>query len=100
MISRGLQRKKAYKNPLPNSIGQLGGFAGNYTIGLLKVRTHSLVASFAFIAFVYVGARGLMVSLRIRNPLSAAPRSKQLKYQSFVSFRLCLPEGALGGVHG
>jgi ACS family tartrate transporter-like MFS transporter len=54
---------------LINSIGQLGGFAGNYTIGLLNVGTHSLTASFGFIAFVYVVAGGLIVSLGISNPL-------------------------------
>jgi ACS family tartrate transporter-like MFS transporter len=63
---------------LINSIGQLGGFAGNYTIGLLNVRTHSLVASFAFIAFVYVVAGGLIVSLRIRNPLDPLQGSNQV----------------------
>ena len=41
---------------LINSIGQLGGFAGNYGIGFLNDRTHSLSASFAFIALVYVAA--------------------------------------------
>jgi ACS family tartrate transporter-like MFS transporter len=41
---------------LINSIGQLGGFAGNYAIGFFNDRTHSLAASFAFIALVYVGA--------------------------------------------
>jgi ACS family tartrate transporter-like MFS transporter len=64
---------------LINSIGQLGGFAGNYTIGWLNVRTHSLTASFGFIAFVYVVAGGLIVSLGISNPLSVALRSNQLK---------------------
>jgi MFS transporter, ACS family, tartrate transporter len=53
---------------LINSIGQLGGFAGNYTIGLLNVRTHSLAASFGFIARVWVVAGGTIVSLGIRNP--------------------------------
>jgi nitrate/nitrite transporter NarK len=47
---------------LINSIGQLGGFAGNYAIGLLKDRTYSLAASFAFIALVYVAAGGLILS--------------------------------------
>jgi hypothetical protein len=32
---------------LINSIGQLGGFTGNYAIGFLNDRTHSLTASFA-----------------------------------------------------
>jgi predicted MFS family arabinose efflux permease len=50
---------------LINSIGQLGGLAGNYTIGYLNDRTHSLIASFTFIALVYVVAGGLILSLRI-----------------------------------
>jgi ACS family tartrate transporter-like MFS transporter len=57
---------------LLNSFGQLGGFAGNFTIGFLNDRTHSLVASFGFIALVYVAAGGLILSLRIRNPLHAS----------------------------
>jgi ACS family tartrate transporter-like MFS transporter len=56
---------------LINSIGQLGGFAGPYVIGLLNDRTHSLIASFAFIALVYVAAGSLILSLRIRDPLQA-----------------------------
>jgi len=56
---------------LINSIGQLGGFAGPYVIGLLNDRTHSLIASFAFIALVYVAAASLILSLRIRDPLRA-----------------------------
>jgi ACS family tartrate transporter-like MFS transporter len=56
---------------LINSIGQLGGFAGPYVIGLLNDRTHSLIASFAFIALVYVAAASLILSLRIRDPLQA-----------------------------
>jgi MFS transporter, ACS family, tartrate transporter len=53
---------------LINSIGQLGGFAGNYAIGLLNDRTYSLAASFAFIALVYVAAGALILSLRVRDP--------------------------------
>jgi ACS family tartrate transporter-like MFS transporter len=53
---------------LINSIGQLGGFAGNYAIGFFNDRTHSLAASFAFIALVYVAAGGLILSLRVRHP--------------------------------
>jgi predicted MFS family arabinose efflux permease len=53
---------------LLNSIGQLGGLAGSSTIGYLNDRTHSLTASFAFIALVYVMAGGLVLSLRIRDP--------------------------------
>jgi MFS transporter, ACS family, tartrate transporter len=52
---------------LINSLGQLGGFAGNYAIGFLNDRTHSLTASFAFIALVYVAAGGLILSLRVRD---------------------------------
>jgi ACS family tartrate transporter-like MFS transporter len=49
---------------LINSVGQLGGFVGNYTIGLLNDRTHSLAASFLFIALVYLLAGTLIVTLR------------------------------------
>jgi MFS transporter, ACS family, tartrate transporter len=58
---------------LINSIGQLGGFAGNYGIGFLNDRTHSLTASFAFIALVYIAAGGLILSLRERHTIR--PRS-------------------------
>jgi sugar phosphate permease len=63
---------------LINMIGQLGGFVGNYTIGFLNVRTHSLAASFAFIALVYVAAGGLVLSLRIRDPVGAFEKSNEL----------------------
>jgi len=53
---------------LINSIGQLGGFAGNYAIGFLNDRTNSLAASFGFITLVYVAAGGLILSLRVRDP--------------------------------
>ena len=59
---------------LINSIGQLGGFAGNYLIGFLNDYTHSLVASFAFIALVYVAAGVLILSLRVRNPIGLSQR--------------------------
>ena len=36
-------------------------------IGLLNDRTHSLAASFAFIALVYVAAGGLILSLKTRT---------------------------------
>jgi ACS family tartrate transporter-like MFS transporter len=57
---------------LINSIGQLGGFAGNYAIGFLNDRTHSLAPSFAFIALVYVAAGGLILSLRVRDPIGVS----------------------------
>ena len=60
---------------LINSIGQLGGFAGNYAIGFLNDRSHSLAASFAFIALVYVAAGGLILSLRVREPAGVFQRS-------------------------
>jgi MFS transporter, ACS family, tartrate transporter len=60
---------------LINSLGQLGGFAGNYAIGFLNDRTHSLTASFAFIALVYVAAGGLIFSLRVRYPAGVLQRS-------------------------
>jgi len=60
---------------LINSIGQLGGFAGNYAIGFLNDRTHSLAASFAFIALVYVAAGGLILSLRARAPIGVLRRT-------------------------
>jgi predicted MFS family arabinose efflux permease len=60
---------------LINSIGQLGGFAGNYSIGFLNDRTHSLAASFAFIALVYVAAGSLILSLRVRDPIGVLQRS-------------------------
>jgi MFS transporter, ACS family, tartrate transporter len=51
---------------LINSIGQLGGFAGNYTIGFLNMRTHSLSASFGFISLVYFLAGAMILSLKTR----------------------------------
>jgi ACS family tartrate transporter-like MFS transporter len=60
---------------LINSIGQLGGFAGPFVIGFLNDRTHSLTASFGFIALVYVAAGGLILSLRIRDPLDVSQGS-------------------------
>jgi MFS transporter, ACS family, tartrate transporter len=51
---------------LINSVGQLGGFAGNYTIGFLNLRTGSLAASFGFIALVYGLAGVLIAGLKAR----------------------------------
>jgi ACS family tartrate transporter-like MFS transporter len=53
---------------LINSIGQLGGFTGNYAIGFLNDRTHSLAASFTLIALTYVASGVLILSLRVRDP--------------------------------
>jgi ACS family tartrate transporter-like MFS transporter len=60
---------------LINSIGQLGGFAGNYAIGFLNDRTHSLASSFAFIALDYAAAGGLILSLRVRGAAGVWRRS-------------------------
>jgi predicted MFS family arabinose efflux permease len=57
---------------LINSIGQLGGFAGPYLIGLLNDRTHTLTASFCFIALVYVAAASLILTIRIRDPIETS----------------------------
>jgi ACS family tartrate transporter-like MFS transporter len=64
---------------LINSIGQLGGLAGPYVIGFLNERTHSLTASFGFIALVYVAAGRLILSLRIQSPIAASQGSNQLE---------------------
>jgi ACS family tartrate transporter-like MFS transporter len=61
---------------LINSIGQLGGFAGNYSIGFLNDRTHSLSASFGFIALVYFAAGGLILSLRTRRGVRDAKTAR------------------------
>jgi ACS family tartrate transporter-like MFS transporter len=60
---------------LINSIAQLGGLAGPYVIGVLNDRTHSLTASFGFIALVYVAAASLILGLRMRDPLQASQGS-------------------------
>src|SRR4029077_7314729 len=41
---------------LINSVAQLGGFTGPYVIGFLNDRTHSLTASFGFIALAFAAA--------------------------------------------
>ena len=60
---------------LINSIAHVGGFAGPYVIGFLNDRTHSLTASFGFIALVHVAAGSLILSLRIQEPLQASQQS-------------------------
>jgi len=62
---------------LINSFGQLGGLAGPAAIGFLSVRTHSIAASFGLIALAYVAAGGLLLRLKIRNPLDVSQRSNQ-----------------------
>jgi ACS family tartrate transporter-like MFS transporter len=64
---------------LINSVGQLGGFAGSYAIGFLNDRTHSLTASFGFIALVYVAAGSLILSVRLPNPRDASQGSNPLE---------------------
>jgi ACS family tartrate transporter-like MFS transporter len=57
---------------LINSIGQLSGFAGNYSIGFLNDRTHSVIASLGFLALVFVAAGSLILTLKIQDPMAAA----------------------------
>jgi predicted MFS family arabinose efflux permease len=57
---------------LINAIGQVGGFAGPYIVGLLNDGTHALAASFGFIALVYFAAASLMLSLKLRDPIQVA----------------------------
>jgi hypothetical protein len=45
-------------------------------IGILNDQTHSLTASFGFIALVYVAAARLILGLRIRDPLQDSEGSK------------------------
>ena len=47
-------------------------------IGFLNDRTHSLSASFGFIALVYFASGSLILSLTIRNPLNPSTTSNQL----------------------
>jgi len=63
---------------LINSIGQLGGFAGPYLIGVFNDRTHSLTTSFAFIALSYITAASLILCLRIRDPLHTPQHSPKI----------------------
>jgi len=55
---------------LINSMGQMGGFFGPKLIGFLNMRTHGVTASLGFIALAYLVAGGLMLSLKIRDPLT------------------------------
>lgn len=54
---------------LINSIGQIGGVVGPYTIGYLNDKTGSLTAAFAFIGGCYVLAAAVVSLLSIRNPV-------------------------------
>ena len=56
---------------LINSMGQVGGLVAPYLIGFLNDRTHSLTASFGFIALALVAAGSLILGLKIRDPLQA-----------------------------
>jgi MFS transporter, ACS family, tartrate transporter len=73
---------------LINSVGQLGGFAGPYMVGLLNQRTHSLTASFGFVGLVYLAAGGLILALKIRDPIVVSGPSSALEnVQSAVMVR-------------
>lgn len=56
---------------LINSLGQCGGFAGPFVIGLLNDTTHSLNASFAFIGLAYLAAGAFTLTLKVRDPLKS-----------------------------
>ena len=73
---------------LINSIAQIGGFAGPYVIGLLNDRTHSLTASFGFIALVYVAAAGMILGLKIRDPLQVSQGRNQTENSRLSPTRL------------
>ena len=62
-----------------NSVGQLGGIAGPAIVGYFNDRTHSLTASFAFIVLAYIVGGVLILSMKIRNPLDAAPARQELE---------------------
>jgi ACS family tartrate transporter-like MFS transporter len=64
---------------LINSVGQLGGIAGPAIVGYFNDRTHSLTASFAFIVLAYIVGGVLILSMKIRNPLDAAPARQELE---------------------
>jgi len=54
------------------AVSQVGGFAGPYVISYLNERTHSLMASFGFIALAYVTAGTLVLLLRVHFPREEA----------------------------
>jgi len=53
---------------LITSVSQVGGFAGPYVISYLNERTHSLTASFGFIALAYAAAGALILVLKVHFP--------------------------------
>jgi ACS family tartrate transporter-like MFS transporter len=53
---------------LITSVSQVGGFAGPYVISYLNERTHSLTASFGFIALAYITAGILVLLLGVQLP--------------------------------
>ena len=58
---------------LINSIGQLGGFTGPFVIGFFNDRTHSLAPSFGLIAFAYVAAGALILTLKKQQQKTSIP---------------------------
>jgi ACS family tartrate transporter-like MFS transporter len=61
---------------LINSVGQLGGLAGPYAVGVLNVRTHSMTTSFGLIGLLYLAAAGLILALRVHDPLGESRKSQ------------------------
>jgi len=59
---------------LINSIGNLGGFVGSYTIGAISHRTRSFRGSLVFLCLSFVTSAILMLALRkTTKPLGATP---------------------------
>lgn len=71
---------------LINSVGQLGGLAGPYAVGILNVRTHSLIASFGLIGLLYLGAAGLILTLRAPAPLIHSRKAQLRPVDDYVAF--------------
>ena len=64
---------------LINSMGLFGGLVGPWAIGVLNDWTHALTPSLACIGVVYIGAGGLLLALRVENPLGATRASGKFR---------------------
>jgi MFS transporter, ACS family, tartrate transporter len=72
---------------LINSLGQLGGLAGPYTVGYLNDRTGSLAAAFGFIGMCYLIAGILVSFVRINGCASTAEPELSKEALTLVSGR-------------
>jgi MFS transporter, ACS family, tartrate transporter len=61
---------------LINSVGNLGGFVGPYTIGAISRRTGSLSAGLGCAGFSLLFSSGLVLLLKKKSAAAAAPRTK------------------------